>query len=189
VVKIYTRSGVQSNIISYYIVCNISSNCLKNNMEHCASVVLSVITKNTNNNIIYTKHNNGYIDYVYDIDYYYLLSRFTAVNWYIMWYRKKYVKLSTENIYIKKNISRKYRKLVKKSWTPFCQSMGRAIYYVHTYNTRYSLLCVRFELSKYNNAIPLENIFTLPEYSCKSFFRRPSCLHSQTPFYGYSSYM
>jgi hypothetical protein len=69
VVKIYTRSGVQSNIISYiyYIVCNISPNCLKNNMEHCASMILSVITKNTNNNIIYTMHNNRYIDYVYMI--------------------------------------------------------------------------------------------------------------------------
>jgi len=64
--------------------------------------------------------------------------------------------------------------------------MGRAFHYVYT---RYSLLCVRFELSKYNNAIPHENVFPLSTRSCKSFFQRPPCLHSQTPFYGYSSYI
>lgn len=56
-------------------------------------------------------------------------------------------------------------------------------------HTRYSLLCVRFELSKYNNTIPHENAFSLFACRYKSFFRRPPCLHSQTPFYGYSSYI
>jgi len=62
---------------------------------------------------------------------------------------------------------------------------GRSIMCIHDIPFHVSVSNYQSTTMQYRN----ENAFLLSARSCKSFFQRPPCLHSQTPFYGYSSYI